>query len=59
MPPKHTKSLRRREMFHEIFDWTTHRDSAGPHFAVPAGDSVWAQVTFKASAFVTILPIKD
>ena len=39
----------RWEMFHEIFDWTTHRDSAGPHFAVPAGDSVWAEVKFKPS----------
>ena len=39
----------RWEMFHEIFDWTTGRDSASSHFAVPAGDSVWAQVTYRAS----------
>lgn len=37
------------EMFHEIFDWTTGRDSASSHFAVPAGDSVWAEVTYKAA----------
>lgn len=34
-------------MFHEIFDWTTMRDSATAHYTVPPGDSVWAQVTYK------------
>lgn len=37
----------RWEMFHEIFDWTTGRDSTSSHFhahfAVPAGDSVWGR----------------
>ena len=35
-------------MFHEIFDWTTHHDSAGSHYVVPSGDSIWAQVTYRA-----------
>ena len=37
------------DMFHEIFDWVTHHDSASEHYAVPAGDKVWAEVTYKAS----------
>jgi len=36
------------DMFHEIYDWTVHKDSAGSHYVVPAGDSVWAQVEYRA-----------
>ena len=37
------------DMFHEIFDWTTHHDSASQHYAVPAGDKVWASVEYRPS----------
>ena len=36
-------------MFHEIFDWNTHHDSATAHYTVQPGDAVWAQVTYRAS----------